>query len=88
MTTHENDLIKNSLIYKTMVDVLNSVLIKHDTNFKSLTKIALSQVILKIIYENTKQGIMIKAIRSKIDEYTGTTFSIAKNGQIDHLTPD
>jgi hypothetical protein len=59
-----------------MVDVLNSVLIKHDTNFKSLTKIALSQVILKIIYENTKQGIMVKAIRSKIDEYTGTTFSI------------
>jgi hypothetical protein len=59
-----------------MIDVLNSVLIKHDTNFKSLTKIALSQVILKIIYENSNQGILVKAIRSKIDEYTGTTFAI------------
>lgn len=59
-----------------MIDVLNSVLIKHDTNFKSLTKIALSQVILKIIYEYSQQGIMIKAVRAKIDEYTGTGFTI------------
>jgi hypothetical protein len=61
-----------------MIDVLNSVMIKHDTNFKSLTKIALSQVILKIIYENHGRGIMIKAIKAKIIEYADTKFTISE----------
>jgi hypothetical protein len=58
-----------------MVDVLNSVLIKHDNNFKSLTKIALSQIILKIIYENTVHGIVAKSIKSKIEEYVGVSLN-------------
>lgn len=59
-----------------MIDVLNSVMIKHDTSFKSLTKRALSQIILKVIYEKHSTGISIKAIRSKIEEYTGVNFNI------------
>ena len=56
-----------------MIDILNSVLIKHDNSFKSLTKIALSQIILKIIYEN-KNGITTSSIKQKLENYVNVNF--------------
>jgi hypothetical protein len=58
-----------------MVDILNSVLIKHDTGFKSLTKIALSQIVLKVIYENKNNGIVTKSIKSKLENYIGVSLN-------------
>ena len=58
-----------------MIDVLNSVLIKHDNSFKSLTKIALAQIILKIVYEQNN-GIIVSSIKHKLEEYVGSSFRI------------
>lgn len=69
-----------------MIDVINSVFIKHDSSFKSLTKIALSQIILKIIYENKSRGAMIKTIKSKIENYIGVPFNYRDiEFALDHL---
>jgi hypothetical protein len=59
-----------------MIDVLNSVLIKHDTSFKSLTKRALAQIILKVIYEKQSNGISTKSICARIEQYIDVLFSI------------
>lgn len=58
-----------------MLDVLNTVLIKHDTSYKSLTKRALAQIILKIIYEKQFKGVTTKSIRTRIEEFTGVRFN-------------
>ena len=60
-----------------MIDVLNSVLIKHDSNFKSLTKIALSQILLKIIYESKSKGISSRSLKASLESYLGISYDIA-----------
>ena len=69
-----------------MIDVLNSVLIKHDSNFKSLTKIALSQILLKIIYESKSKGINSKSLKANLESYLGISFDIADiESALNHL---
>lgn len=69
-----------------MIDVLNSVLIKHDSNFKSLTKIALSQILLKIIYENKSKGINSKSLKANLESYLSVSFNMADiESALNHL---
>ncbi len=69
-----------------MIDVLNSVLIKHDSNFKSLTKIALSQILLKIIYESKSKGINSKSLKANLESYLGISFNMADiESALNHL---
>lgn len=69
-----------------MIDVLNSVLIKHDSNFKSLTKIALSQILLKIIYESKSKGINSKSLKVNLESYLGISFNMADiKSALNHL---
>lgn len=69
-----------------MIDVLNSVLIKHDSNFKSLTKIALSQILLKIIYESKSKGINSKSLKANLESYIGISFNMADiESALNHL---
>ncbi len=57
-----------------MKDILHSVYIKHDTSFKSLTKRALAQIIIKIIYQYGQKGILSSKLRRKLEELTGIRF--------------
>lgn len=69
-----------------MIDVLNSVLIKHDSNFKSLTKIALSQILLKIIYESKSKGINSNSLKANLESYLGISFNMADmESALNHL---
>jgi hypothetical protein len=58
-----------------MIDVLNSVMLKYDPQFKSLTKRALAQIILKIIYQYHSTGITSKSIRATAENFTSVSFS-------------
>lgn len=59
-----------------MKDILHSVYIKHDTTFKSLTKRALAQIILKIIFQYGGKGLPTNNLRDKIREVTGVKFTV------------
>src|SRR6185312_14928756 len=69
-----------------MYDILHSVYLKHDTSFKSLTKRALAQVILKIIYQHGERGVLAQSIRAKLQELTGVKFETKDvEGALNHL---
>ena len=57
-----------------MENILHSVYLKHDTSQKSLTKQALAQIILKIIYQNGERGIKTQKIRRQLKILTGVSF--------------
>jgi hypothetical protein len=57
-----------------MKDILHSVYIKHDTSFKSLSKRALAQIILKIVYLSGQQGIPTNKLQNRLLEHTGVKF--------------
>lgn len=57
-----------------MKDILHSVYIKHDTSFKSLTKRALAQIILKLVYQSDQIGIPTNKLQQRLLEHTGVKF--------------
>jgi hypothetical protein len=57
-----------------MENILHSVYLKHNSSFKSLTKQALAQIILKIIFQNGDKGIFTQKVRGKLKELTGVNF--------------
>ncbi len=57
-----------------MENILHSVYLKHSTSFKSLTKQALAQIILKIIYQSGDRGIRTQIIRKHLENLTGVKF--------------
>ena len=63
-----------------MKDILHSVYIKHDTSFKSLSKRALAQIILKIVYLSGQQGIPTNKLQQSLLKHTGVKFQV---GDID-----
>ncbi len=60
-----------------MKDILHSVYIKHDTAFKSLTKRALAQIILKVVFQHGKKGLSTNNLRDKIHSITGMKFTVS-----------
>ncbi len=57
-----------------MENILHSVYLKYDTSQKSLTKQALAQIILKIIYQYGGQGIKTQKIRRQLQILLGVKF--------------
>lgn len=57
-----------------MKDILHSVYIKHDTSFRSLTKRALAQVILKLIFQNGQKGVPTNKLQQRLLDHTGVKF--------------
>ena len=58
-----------------MQKTLHSIYIKHDTGFQSLSKRALSQILLKLIYLNEDRGISTQSLRHEVERATDVSFS-------------
>ena len=71
-----------------MKNILNSLFIKHNTSFKSLTKLALSQILLKIVYLHP-QGVTTNALSARIEEYISVRISQSDiDDALRHLTQE
>lgn len=57
-----------------MKEILHSVCLRHDNSLKSLTKQALSQIILKLIYLENNSGVNVRHLKSKLVNITNVTF--------------
>jgi hypothetical protein len=53
-----------------MKNTIHTVYLKHDSQFKTLSKIALAQLILKIIFSESKNGCTLKTIESILQNIT------------------
>lgn len=57
-----------------MNQILHTIYIKHDTSFKSLTKRALAQILIKIIFLNRNKGIPRNKLKTQLNQFTGVQF--------------
>jgi hypothetical protein len=58
-----------------MKNILHSVSLRHDNTLKSLTKQALAQIIIKLIYLENIQGVNIRNLKNSLINATGVRFS-------------
>lgn len=58
-----------------MKDIFHTICLRHDNTLKSLTKQALAQIILKLVYINNTKGLSIKQVRGLVKSETGVNFS-------------
>jgi hypothetical protein len=55
-------------------NILHTVYLKHNTSAKSLTKQALAQIILKVVYQSKGKGIQTQQVRAQLRNLTGVQF--------------
>lgn len=58
-----------------MKDILHTICLRHDNTLKSLTKQALAQIILKLVYINNVKGLSISQVRDLVRGETGVNFT-------------
>ena len=58
-----------------MKDILHTISLRHDNTLKSLTKQALAQIILKLIFINNEKGLTVTQLRQLVKDETDVRFT-------------